>query len=54
MAFSCTALLLHQNNEKVAKAESDCQSASAVRDRMVTVSIWFAIMLSSVKIIAGI
>lgn len=32
MAFICTALLLHQNNEKVAKAESDCQSASAVRD----------------------
>lgn len=32
MAFICTALLLQQNNEKVAKAESDCQSASAVRD----------------------
>lgn len=28
MAFSSAALLPHQNNEKVAKAESDCQSTS--------------------------
>lgn len=32
VAFSCAALLLHQNNEKVAKAESDCQGASAACD----------------------